>query len=177
MAVSGSFSTPRSYKRSTGDKTRRGRWLDAVSDAPLSRGAKAWAMLLAKRSSATAKPVWGYQTGQAEAIGCSDRQVRRYRRELEQVGLIETCHGAVERHRDGRFSRTMTNLYKFVVAPLARRRKSKSDAPDIHDRSNPLSKREIETLPDTRNQKIVLIDDGWSDSDFSPDEPWATSSV
>ena len=61
-------------------------------------------MLLAKRSSATAKPVWGYQTGQAEAIGCSDRQVRRYRRELEQVGLIETCHGAVERHRDGRFS-------------------------------------------------------------------------
>jgi len=25
--------------------------------------------------------------------------------------------------------------------------------------------------PTRRNPKIVLIDDGWSDSDFSPDEP------
>ena len=108
---------PRSHRRSAGDKTRRGRWLDALAVAPLSRGARAWALHLAHRSSVTAKPVWGYQVGQAQAIGCSDRQVRRYRKELEEAGLIETQRGRFERRPNGTIGRTFTNLYRSWLRP------------------------------------------------------------
>ncbi len=158
---------PRSFRRAGGDKTRRGRWLDAVSAAPVSRGARAWALALANRSNATAKPVWGYQTGQAQAIGCSDRQVRRYRVELEKAGLIQTQRGEVERRHDGTIARTMTNLYRFVVAPLVRRKKPSSDRPDIHDRSNPSPKGEMKTIT-----KWVICDPLLDPSELSPDDPW-----
>ena len=126
------------HRRYSGDKTRRARWLDCVHKSGVSRGAVAWAVALAQRSDALAKPVWGYQTGQADAIGCSDRTVRRYRCELERAGLIETVRGKVERRPDGTIARTMTNLYRFVVAPLVRRQKARSHRPDTDDRSTPL---------------------------------------
>ncbi len=162
-------------RRSAGDKTRRARWLDAVHMSGVSRGAVAWAVCLAQRSNATARPVWGYQVGQADEIDCSDRQVRRYRLELERAGLIETVRGAIERRPDGTVARTMTNLYRFVVGPLRRRHKPSSDRPDTHDRSNPSSSRRDKTFPRKVLPKIVLIDDGWSADDFSPDDPWATA--
>ena len=160
---------PRSHRRSAGDKTRRGRWLDALAVAPLSRGARAWALHLAHRSSVTAKPVWGYQIGQAQAIGCSDRQVRRYRKELEEAGLIETQRGRFERRPNGTIGRTFTNLYRFVVAPLVRRKKSSSDRPDTHGRSNPSPKGELITLP-----KIPVLFDASTChvDDFGPDDPF-----
>jgi hypothetical protein len=164
----------RAYRRSGGDKTRRGRWLDAVAKAPISRGACAWALTLAQRSNATAKPVWGYQTGQAKAIGCSDRQVRRYRAELEQAGLIETVRGEVERRHDGTIARTMTNLYRFLVGPLVRRKKSSSHRPDIHDRSNPSLTGHRETFRDT---KWMIVDDWLDPSDLSDCDPWQLASV
>jgi hypothetical protein len=125
---------------------------------------------LAYRSSATAKPVWGYQTGQADAIGCSDRQVRRYRVELENAGLIETQRGEVERRPDGTFARTMTNLYRFVVAPLVRRKNPRSDAPDIQDRPTSSLTGDIETFAEKPRSKIVLIGDDWADTDFSDND-------
>lgn len=169
------FSSPRSYRRSNGDKTRRGRWLDAVHKSGVSRGAVAWAVALAQRSNATAKPVWGYQTGQADAIGCSDRQVRRYRVELEEAGLIDTQRGKVERRHDGTIARTMTNLYRFVVAPLVRARKASSDRPDTDDRSNPSLTGQIQTFAKKSVSKVVLLGEDWSADDFSPDDPWVLS--
>ena len=158
----------RSHRRSGGDKTRRGRWLDAVAEAPISRGARAWALALARRSSATAKPVWGYQTGQAKAIGCSDRQVRRYRAELEGCGLIETVRGEVERRSDGTVARAFTNLYRFVVAPL--KRKARSHRPDTDVRSNTSSERgHIQTMP---KRQVIIIDEWLDPTDLSSSDPW-----
>ena len=93
----------------------------------------------------TAKPVWGYQTGQAEAIGCSARQVRRYRSELERAGLVETERGEVMRHSDGRYSQQMTNRYRFVVPPRPSQQKPKSHRADTDDRLNPIPTGWIET--------------------------------
>lgn len=145
-------SAPRHYRRSGGDKARRARWLDSVATAPVSRGCRAWALCLAKRSSATAKPVWGYQTGQADEIGCSDRQVRRYRAELEAAGLIETQRGEVVRHSDGRFTQQMTNRYCFVVPSRQKREKPTSHRADTDDRLNHTLTGVIETYPTTNTK-------------------------
>lgn len=146
-------------RRYVGDRTRRGRWLDCVQKSGVSRGAVAWAVTLSQRSNAQAKPVWGYQTGQAAEIRCTDRTVRRYRVELEQAGLIETVRGKVERRPDGTFARTMTNLYKFIVEPLVRRKKSSSYRPDTDDRTNPFLTEHIQTLPERRQFKTTTTDD------------------
>ena len=135
---------PRSWRRSAGDKTRRARWFDAVDASEVSRGCRAWAMTLGRRSNATAKPVWGYQTGQAKSIRCNERTVRRYRAELERAGLIETQRGEVVRHPDGTFSQQMTNRYCFVVPP--RPQKSSSHRADTGDRLNPIPTGCIETF-------------------------------
>lgn len=166
------YSPSTSRRRSHGDNTKRARWLDAVHSSGVSRGAVAWAVALAHRSNAAAKPVWGYQTGQAKMIRCSDRQVRRYRQELEQAGLIETVRGEVERRSDGTFRRTMTNLYKFLVAPLARRKKPSSNRPDVSVRPNLGSKD-----PYVTNHKIQILDPFMDPNDFDPDDPWAISSA
>lgn len=155
---------PRAHRRSGGDKTRRGRWLDRVLAASISRGCRAWALLLACRSSETAKPVWGYQDRQGEDIDCSGRTVRRYRRELEAAGLIETQRGEVIRHPDGRFSQQMTNRYCFVVPPRPTRRKPSSDRADTGDRLNPVSTRQLETFG-TNLSKFV--------EDDPPPEAWS----
>lgn len=135
---------PRSWRRSAGDKTRLRRWFDAVDGSDVSRGCRAWAMTLGRRSNATAKPVWGYQTGQAKSINCDERTVRRYRGELERAGLVETQRGEVIRHPDGTFSRQMTNRYCFLVPP--RPQKSRSHRADTDDRINPIPSGWIETL-------------------------------
>jgi hypothetical protein len=136
---------PRAYRRSAGDKSRRARWLEDVATSSVSRGCRAWALTLSKRSSATAKPVWGYQTGQADEIGCSARQVRRYRSELERAGLVETERGEVIRYSDGRYSQQMTNRYRFVVPPRPKRQKPSSHRADTDDRLNPIPTGCIET--------------------------------
>jgi hypothetical protein len=157
---------PRRYRRPAGDKTRRNRWLEAVSQSPVSRGCKAWAMLLAERSNAMAKPVWGRQTGQAVRISCCDRTVRRYRQELEGVGLVETQRGEVHRTRDGQFYHQETNRYVFVVPPRPTRKKSSSYRADAGVRLNPLSTRDIETL---RTRAPEPVDDDPPPSPFGFD--------
>lgn len=147
-------------RRYSGDKTQRARWLDCVHKSGVSRGAVAWAVALAQRSDALAKPVWGYQTGQAAEIHCTDRTVRRYRSELESAGLIETVRGKVERRPDGTIARTMTNLYRFVVAPLVRRRKASSHRPDTSDRSNPSLTGHIQTFPEQKRFESEMAGDG-----------------
>lgn len=161
-------SKPNRSHRRGGDKTRRSRWLDAVAQSGVSRGAVAWAVALAQRSNAMAKPVWGLQVGQAQAIGCSDRQVRRYRRELEQAGLIRTVRSPFERRFDGTIGRMFTNIYQFVIEPL-RREKSKSDRPDTPVRSNPSVPNGTDT---TFHRNILILDPGFCDDDFGPDSPF-----
>ncbi len=164
-----SFRSNRIHRRGNGDKTRRARWLDAVVASGVSRGAVAWAALLAKRSNASGKPVYGRQTGQAEAIACSDRQVRRYRRELEAAGLIETMRYPFERREDGSIGRMFTNRYFLIVAPL--RRKSRSSRPDADVRENPSIPNGIVIKPSQR--QIIILDEGFESSDLDPDGPFA----
>jgi hypothetical protein len=162
-----SFQPNRSYRRG-GDKTRRSRWLDAVAQSGVSRGAVAWAVALAQRSNAMAKPVWGLQTGQAKAIACSDRQVRRYRAELERAGLIRTVRSPFERRINGTIGRMFTNVYQFVIEPLERR-KARSHRPDIDVRSNI-------SVPNgtvqTSSANILILDSDFSEEDFSPGGPF-----
>lgn len=136
--------TQRRYK---GDKTRRFRWLEECAAAGVSHGAYRWGGQLAQQSNAVlTKTVYGMQTGQAERIGRSDRMVRHYRKELEDAGLIETIRSEPERRPDGTFTRVFTNVYRFVVRPL-QRKKSTSDRPETNFRYNPSLTREIQTLP------------------------------
>lgn len=138
------FETNRSNRR---DRNRRRRWLTSVHRSNVSRGCRAWLMCISERSSDTAKPVWGMQIKQAKEIGCSDRQVRRYRVEAEKAKLIETRHGAFERRPDGTCGRTSTNLYVFNVPPGApKRRKPSSHRQDAIDRSNHQSTIDYVTL-------------------------------
>lgn len=149
-SVQSGATAPRSYRRAGGDKTRRNRWLEEVSEAvragKADHGALAWAMRLAKRSNSTlSRFPFGRQTGQADEINRCDRQVRRYRRQLEDAGLIETFRGRVRRGKDGRFYRQETNRYCFVVPPRPKRQKTSSHRGDIDVPLNPLSTRDIET--------------------------------
>lgn len=141
--------TQRRYK---GDKTRRFRWLEECAAAGVSHGAYRWGGQLAQQSNAVlTKTVYGMQTGQAEKIGRSDRMVRHYRKELEDAGLIETIRSEPERRADGTFTRVFTNVYRFVVRPL-QRKKSTSDRPETDFRYNPSLTREIQTLPSEQNR-------------------------
>jgi hypothetical protein len=68
VAHSDSARPNRSSRR---DRNRRRRWYDRVNKAPISVGAKAWCIHIAQRSDDYAKPVYGMQTKQAQAIRCS----------------------------------------------------------------------------------------------------------
>ncbi len=61
-------------------------------------------MLLAKRSDDNGKPVWGN-------IGRSDRSVRRYRAEAEDLGYVTVYRSKPERGPSGRWSRRKANSY------------------------------------------------------------------
>jgi hypothetical protein len=128
---------------------RRRQWLHTLAlDRRLTAGAKAWLMLLASRSSDDGKPVWGLQTKQAQAIGRSDRSVRRYRDEAEHLGYVRCYRSNPERGPDGTYGRRKTNRYYLCSptpsqAPRARPRasycvlKRRCDLPDSNGRWNP----------------------------------------
>jgi len=136
--------TRRRYK---GDKTRRFRWLEQCAEARVSHGAYRWAGQLAQQSNAIlSKPVYGFQTKQADKISRCERSVRTYRKELEDAGLIETVRSEPERRPDGTFSRVFTNIYRFVVKPRV-----VSKSPGHTERqhtagNNPSLTRDIQTL-------------------------------
>lgn len=139
-----SVPTNRSNRR---DRNRRRRWFTKVHAAKISRGCIAWLVCLAERSSDTAKPVWGYQEKQAKEIGCSARQVRRYRAEAEEAELIETVRAEPERGANGIWTRARTNIYRFCVPPAKKKAgMPSSDPADTHVPLNHLSTRDIYNL-------------------------------
>lgn len=91
---------------------KRRQWLDRIAgENRLTTGAKAWLMLLAKRSDDGGKPVWGNQVKMALHIGRSDRSVRRYRAEAEDLGYVTVYRSKPERGPSGRWSRRKANSY------------------------------------------------------------------
>ena len=95
---------------------KRRPWLDRIAhDDRLTSGCKAWLSLLASRSDDQAKPVFGRQTKMAEQLGRSDRSVRSYRQEAEQLGYVKTYRAKPERGRDGRWGRRRTNRYYLCL--------------------------------------------------------------
>lgn len=104
------------------DKNRRRRWLDLVNRSKVSRGCRAWLLqLILKSDDAVSKVVFGRQTGQAKLLGCSDRTIRRYRKEAEDAGMIKTLRYRYDPVQGSRF---MTNRYHFnVPAPTTNRAK------------------------------------------------------
>jgi len=94
--------------------------LDAVAiDARLTSGCKTFLLLLCRRSDDTAKPVWGAQTKMAVQLGRSDRTVRRYRAELEDLGYLTVYRSKPQRGPNGRWSRRRSNTYYLHIAPRA----------------------------------------------------------
>lgn len=171
-------------RRKIGDYTRRGRWLDSVHKAKLSPGAKAFALCLAARSNSTAKSVYGTQLKQADEIARSDRSVRRYRKELEEAGLITVVRSSPRRDEQGRFSRLFTNIYNFVVAPLKRQNQKTSPyRPDTGVRSNPtLTSSYIKPSGETPEQvnegrRIVITDPGWEPGDFESSDLFTVATL
>lgn len=91
---------------------KRRQWLDRIAgENRLTTGAKAWLMLLAKRSDDAGKPVWGNQVKMALHIGRSDRSVRRYRAEAEDLGYVTVYRSKPERGPAGRWCRRKANSY------------------------------------------------------------------
>ncbi len=95
---------------------KRRQWLDRIAgENRLTTGAKAWLLLLAKRSDDNGKPVWGNQVKMALHIGRSDRSVRRYRHEAEELGYVAVYRSKPERGPSGRFCRRKANSYYLRV--------------------------------------------------------------
>ncbi len=91
---------------------KRRQWLDYIAgENRLTTGAKAWLILLAKRSDDGGKPVWGNQIKMALHIGRSDRSVRRYRAEAEELGLVTVYRSDPVQGRSGQFCRRKANCY------------------------------------------------------------------
>jgi hypothetical protein len=108
--VSAEVGPNRAERRALWPKRRQ--WLDRIAgENRLTTGAKSWLMLLAKRSDDGGKPVWGNQVRMALHIGRSDRSVRRYRAEAEQLGYITVYRSKPERGPSGRWSRRKANSY------------------------------------------------------------------
>jgi Helix-turn-helix domain len=103
-----------------GDRRRawpkRRQWLDRVAgETRLTRGAKAWLLLLARRSDDAGKPVWGNQVKMAEQLDCSDRTVRRYLVEAAALGYVQVFRSKPRRGPDGRWHRRRANAYYLCV--------------------------------------------------------------
>jgi hypothetical protein len=153
----------RTRRRYGGDKTRRFRFLERCAAAGISHGAYRWLGDLVTHSNPTlTKPVYGLQTRQGDRIGRCERTVRAYRRECEEAGLIEVMRAEPERRVDGTFGRAFTNVYKFVVGPLRRARKSSSDRAAAGCRSNPsYFVTDVQTLADEKRCLEERIGAGW----------------
>ncbi len=163
---------------------KRRQWLDRIAgENRLTSGAKAWLMLLAKRSDDSGKPVWGNQVKMALHIGRSDRSVRRYRAEAEDLGYVAVYRSKPKRGPSGRWCRRKANSYylrlpakgtEHLDAPRRRQRagycvvrpqphhapKPPHHAPWPSDHSN---------LPDTNGRSSPLR--GASTAAAPPDEP------
>jgi len=108
--VSAGVGPNRAARRAAWPKRRQ--WLDRIAgENRLTTGCKAWLMLLAKRSDDGGKPVWGNQVKMALHIGCSDRSVRRYRAEAEELGYVAVYRSKPERGPAGRWCRRKANSY------------------------------------------------------------------
>jgi hypothetical protein len=118
--------TPKGTKPQRPNKTRRRLWSYLVAtDHRLSRGCRAFLLLIANRSSDDGKVVYGRQTNQARDLACCDRTIRRYRAEGERAGYLHTVRWRPERGRDGHWTRQQTNRYYMATPAQA----SPDDAP------------------------------------------------
>lgn len=95
-----------------GKWNRRRAWTDLLSTLTLlTANAHHVAALLAKRSDDDGKPVWGTQVNMAEALGISERTVRRCLAELEALGLIRVERRPAWVGAGGRFIHRPCNTY------------------------------------------------------------------
>jgi hypothetical protein len=94
-------------------------WQDRVSrDKRFTHGAKGFLGLIASRSDDTGKPVWGAQVRIGTDLGRSERSVRRYVSEAEQLGYLKVYRAKPERGPQGRWHRKKTNVY-YLCLPKA----------------------------------------------------------
>jgi hypothetical protein len=94
-------------------------WQDRVArDKRFTHGAKGFLGLIASRSDDTGKPVWGAQVRIGTDLGRSERSVRRYVSEAEQLGYLKVYRAKPERGPQGRWHRKKTNVY-YLCLPKA----------------------------------------------------------
>lgn len=99
-----------------GKWNRRRAWLDLVkSTVLLTSSAVRVALLLASRSDDDGKPVWGTQVHMGEALGLSERTVRRCLVELETLGLVRVERRPAWIGRNGCFVHRPCNTYVLTV--------------------------------------------------------------
>ena len=96
-------------------------WRDQVfADKELKSISLLVASLLANRSDASGKSVWGSQVGMAKELGLSDRHVRRGIEGLERRGHLVVWRGRLCRKTDENgkstiIGRTHSNMYHLVL--------------------------------------------------------------
>jgi hypothetical protein len=152
---------------------KRRQWRDRIDrDVRLTSGAKAWLGLLASRSDDSAKPCWGNQKRMGLQLGRSDRSIRSYRKEAEELGYVKVYRSKPQRGRDGRWSRRKANAYYLCLPPRdtatqpAPRRRQRAPycivstakprrrhLPETDDRSTPLRGASTATHPPGDHQR------------------------
>ena len=80
--------------------------------------AKSFLGLVASRSDDAGKPAWGAQARIGVALGRSERSVRRYVAEAEELGYLKVYRAKPERGPQGRWHRKKTNVY-YLCLPKA----------------------------------------------------------
>jgi len=151
---------------------KRRQWRDRIDrDTRLTAGAKAWLGLLASRSDDSAKPCWGNQKRMGQQLGRSDRSVRSYRKEAEDLGYVKVYRSKPHRGPDGRWSRRKANAYYLCLPardtatrPAPRRRQRapycivstgkprRCHLPETDDRSTPSRGASTATHPPSDHQ-------------------------
>jgi hypothetical protein len=163
--VGGVTGVPNRAERRNWPKRRQ--WLDRIAgDCRLTHGAKAWLILLGRRSDDAGKPVWGNQKKMGAQIGRCDRSVRRYRLEAEELGYVKTYHAKPQHGPGGQIVHQKSNTYYLclparqtttrpaprrrerapycVIAAAARHRYHRADS---HNRPSPLRVRQPPLTP------------------------------
>jgi hypothetical protein len=98
---------------------KRRMWQDRVAcDKRFTPGAKSFLGLIASRSDDAGKPAWGAQARIGAALGRSERSVRRYVAEAEELGYLKVYRAKPERGPQGRWHRKKTNVY-YLCLPKA----------------------------------------------------------
>jgi hypothetical protein len=157
---------------------KRRQWLDRIAaDRRLTHGAKAWLILLARRSDDAGKPVWGNQKKMGAQIGRCDRSVRRYRLEAEELGYVKTYHAKPQHGPGGQITHQRTNTYYLCLParqtasqPAPRRRERapycvvtaaksrRHHRADSDDRVSPYGVNQTATHPPVGHERWVIID-------------------